>query len=391
MEISEINGVLTLTNVTASDLSPSGEFLIPASVRAIRGRVFQNRTGLTSIAMPSGVASIGRYAFSGCTNLTSMTISFGVTSIGNGVFSGCTNLSSITMPSGVTSIGDGVFSYCTSLTSMTIPSGVTSIGERTFWGCTGLTSIIIPSSVTLIGAHVFYGCSNLTQILINTDTPEEFERIKELLPVNVRAKAIINPVLLKAKQIRHQLLVDFSATMHPVVKRLSSSLLCNDIVKEIFSYDDFTDELTIAPVLSLKKALEQEPFTGSEDCLAAYKATLESIKCEHVFWAQCDRLASSLQRYNDITNKGLPSQSSGFFAGKQTSSNANNVAIRATYNLVERLIDSLRRHTAPVLSLAEQDTLSSRPHLLAKIPQGMKERLGFDVEPTYRMLPAATL
>jgi hypothetical protein len=173
------------------------------SVTSIENSAFEERTGLTSVAIPNSVTSIGEFAFYYCTGLSSVTIPNSVTSIGNYAFSTCTGLTSVTIPNSITSIGMSAFSSCNrltkvniedlgawcgisfhdnysnpthcahhlyiddkELTEVNIPNSVTSIGNYTFQGCTELSSVIIPESVTSIGGSAFEDCTGLTTVTI---------------------------------------------------------------------------------------------------------------------------------------------------------------------------------------------------------------------------------
>ncbi|MDR1067757.1 MAG: leucine-rich repeat protein, partial [Clostridiales Family XIII bacterium] len=70
---------------------------IPNIVTEIGERMFQDCTGLTSIAIPNHVTSIGAMAFMGCSNLTSVDIAESVTNFGSSIFANDSKLSSITI------------------------------------------------------------------------------------------------------------------------------------------------------------------------------------------------------------------------------------------------------------------------------------------------------
>ena len=158
---------LTLVKVTNATLDKNGHFTIP-----------------------EGVTSIGNFAFSHCTSLTTVHIPEGMTSIGNDAFRACTSLTTVCIPKGVTSIGNYAFVACYSLTTVHIAEGVTSIGDYAFAGCASLTTAYIPVSVTSIGAKAFYHCTSLTNIIIDTDNKDQINKIKALLPENLRDKVI---------------------------------------------------------------------------------------------------------------------------------------------------------------------------------------------------------
>jgi hypothetical protein len=98
---------------------------------------------------------------------------------------------SYTIPNSVDRIGNYAFEDCTGLTSISIPNSVTSIGEGAFKSCVSLTSITIPNSVTSIGENVFAGCIHLRRIVVDTNSLDEFERIKMLITENRRRNVIL--------------------------------------------------------------------------------------------------------------------------------------------------------------------------------------------------------
>ena len=75
-----------------------------------------------------------------------------------------------------------------------IPDSVTSIGAFAFYFFTSLTTVHIPGSVTKIGSYAFVGCTSLTNIIIDTDNESELNRIKNLLPKDLRDKVISRSV-----------------------------------------------------------------------------------------------------------------------------------------------------------------------------------------------------
>lgn len=166
--------------------SRSGAYTVPASVKRIVERAFDDCTGLTEITLPSGLVSIGDYAFFNCysaakidipetvneigdyafyycRNITEAHIPSGVTSIGNYVFASCMGLTNVTLPENLKTIGDYAFSRCHMLPAIEIPEGVTEIGESAFFNCT-FRSIVIPSGVTKISDSCFGSCILLSDV-----------------------------------------------------------------------------------------------------------------------------------------------------------------------------------------------------------------------------------
>ena len=190
-----INGVNTLCGYLGNKTS----IVLPESCKwgnyAIGNRVFQDRTGLTSVTIPNSVTNIGENAFEYCRSLTSVTIPNSVTGIGKLAFKGCSSLTSVTIPNSVTSIGENAFEYCRSLTSVTIPNSVTGIGKLAFKGCSSLTSVTIPNSVTSIGESAFEDCKSLKQVDICNEIGElliHSEAFDDDVKINYLGKKTVN-------------------------------------------------------------------------------------------------------------------------------------------------------------------------------------------------------
>jgi hypothetical protein len=70
-----------------------------------------------------------------------------------------------------------------------IPQGVTSIDKIAFAECSSLTSVAIPQGVTFIGKYAFAGCTSLASIVISTNSEEEYNRILQILPDELKGIA----------------------------------------------------------------------------------------------------------------------------------------------------------------------------------------------------------
>lgn len=150
------NGVLTKYDGEEENV------VIPAGVKAIGEKAFEDCSALTQITIPNGVTEIGEEAFYGCKNLTQITIPNSVTKIGNSAFEECSSLTQITIPNSVTKIGNSAFEDCENLRQITLPNSLIRIGANAFDGCSSLTQITIPNSVKLIGWWAFSSCDSLT-------------------------------------------------------------------------------------------------------------------------------------------------------------------------------------------------------------------------------------
>ena len=150
---------------------------IPNGVTCIKGYVFRNCIGLTSIPIPSSVTYINvNAAFEGCDALTSINVASGNTrysSIDGVLYNQAQDSllkcprgkNSVSMPNSLTCIYRGAFSECKNLTSITIPNSVRIIDEIAFKMCSNLTSVTIGNSVHSIDWWAFHGCDSLSSIV----------------------------------------------------------------------------------------------------------------------------------------------------------------------------------------------------------------------------------
>ena len=116
------DGITSLGTNAFMDLMFLSEVTIPASVKTIHKRAFENCRSLSSVmfAPNSQLQTIDHWAFYECINLKALEIPEGVTTIGNGAFYGCAYLDSIVLPASMVSIADNGFAQCTKLSAMTV-------------------------------------------------------------------------------------------------------------------------------------------------------------------------------------------------------------------------------------------------------------------------------
>lgn len=116
------NGITSLGTNAFMDLMFVSEVTIPATVKTIHKRAFENCRSLTDVtfASYSQLKTIDHWAFYECINLQSIHIPEGVTTIGNGAFYGCAYLDSLTLPSTLESIADNGFALCAKLKQMRV-------------------------------------------------------------------------------------------------------------------------------------------------------------------------------------------------------------------------------------------------------------------------------
>ena len=179
----DIQGTINLFNVD------NGDGTFSSTIIEIGDRVFEQQTGLTSIAIPKTVTKIGQQAFRDCSNLATVTFEQGsmLNSIGIGAFYKCTALKEIRIPKLVSRLaGAGydpyqttteftdenptsrIFSGCSSLQKVTFEEGsvLQEIGRYTFENCKALATFVIPDTVKTLGEYAFTNCNALTEVTI---------------------------------------------------------------------------------------------------------------------------------------------------------------------------------------------------------------------------------
>jgi hypothetical protein len=309
------HGVTTIGEGAFERCSNLTQVTIPHSVTTIGYRAFLGCTGLTQLTIPHGVTTIGQDAFFGCFSLTQVTIPHSVTTIGIGAF-GATGLTQLTIPHSVTTIGIGAFG-ATDLAQITIPHGVTTIGWRAFAGCTGLTKITLAGGQrTTIDPSAFDGC-NIQEIVVNTDDAREIERIKNMLPMELRDKVIKNPVY-------HEVIKYQEETLRPV-------LLRDAILRDMTKYHKFISAVEIpTDTVSLIAAFDEDtnnhvnnkihalgfPVTSEE--LVSYQnrmpGVLDEMRKQQEITEKRLPCAMKLQEYVDFLGKSKQEKRNTFFA-----------------------------------------------------------------------------
>ena len=115
-------GITSLGTNAFMDLMFVSEVTIPASVKTIHKRAFENCRSLAEVnfAQYSQLKTIDNWAFFQCINLQAMAIPEGVTTIGNGAFYGCAYLETLFIPASMQSIADNGFALCSKLSQITV-------------------------------------------------------------------------------------------------------------------------------------------------------------------------------------------------------------------------------------------------------------------------------
>ena len=139
------------------------EIMIPASVKEIRGHVFNGCKQLENVEFAEGskLETIYWNVFES-TSLKKITIPASVTTIEFNAFRWCEQLKSVTFAPGskLETIGKMAFED-TAISEISIPASVKTIGNYVFKDCLKLTKVIFesPSKLNDVNEYAFMGCS----------------------------------------------------------------------------------------------------------------------------------------------------------------------------------------------------------------------------------------
>jgi hypothetical protein len=227
-------------------------------------------------------------------NLTNgtYTVPNGVTTISWSTFIDCISLTQITLPDSLTTIGRAAFCDRTGLTQITIPHGVTTIDAYAFLNCTGLTKITLAGGqLTTIDPSAFKDC-NIQEIVVNTDDDREIERIKNLLPMELRDKVIKNPVY-------HEVIKYQEETLRPV-------LLRDAILRDMTKYHKFISAVEIpTDIVSLIAAFDDDTnnYVNNEISKLGFPVTREELVS---YKQRTEGVLGKMIKQQEITEKHLP-------------------------------------------------------------------------------------
>lgn len=151
-----IDGVLFDKDVTKIVYYPTereGNYVVPETVVEIGAKVFESKTGITSITIGKNVKLIGTSAFASCPNLKEVIFEEGGTEdlvIGSMAFNSCRALVKLQLPERLTQILDAAFKACDAIPEIIIPNNVTYIGAEAFQTCSSAVRITLPASLETI-------------------------------------------------------------------------------------------------------------------------------------------------------------------------------------------------------------------------------------------------
>ena len=135
-------------------------------------RCFARCTSLKTVVIERDLQTLGNGAFEACTAMETFPLEslsdFQIGAIdregnsldysivlGDRVFQNCTGLVSIALPNWAWWVPSNMFRGCTGLQEITLPEGLQTIESAAFAGCTGIERLEIPSTVTKIHPSAF--------------------------------------------------------------------------------------------------------------------------------------------------------------------------------------------------------------------------------------------
>jgi hypothetical protein len=198
-EVSEKNGVLTVTGLKEKFSPKNGALVIPTEINGKRVEnigesAFEGRKDILTVSLPSTLTYIGKCSFQGCSSLKSINIAKNVTEIGELAFAGCSSLESVTFDgTALKSIGNTAFFFCKALDGISLPEGLESIGDQAFNGCTSMSALKMPSTLKNIGQFAFKNCTGFNAKKGSLELSESVERIGEFAFYGIEKDSISAP------------------------------------------------------------------------------------------------------------------------------------------------------------------------------------------------------
>lgn len=146
---------------------------LPASIKEIGDRAFNQNRALHTIVFHEGLEVIGDRSFSGCSNIKTLSIPASVSLIKDGAFEGNNNIEQLTFAdnSALREINSYSFNDCYSMQELNLPYQIKRIGYRAFGNCQALTEIHIPTMVETIEDEAFADCRNVKKVFAATIEP----------------------------------------------------------------------------------------------------------------------------------------------------------------------------------------------------------------------------
>ncbi len=289
-----------LIKVEKNDIK-DGHFEIPKEVTEINTEAFLGCTSLTTVVFNENLTQIGNQAFAGCKGLTSITFSKNLTKINSGAFTDCTGLTSVTFNKNLTQIGSSAFSGCSGLTSVSFNENLTQIGNSAFYSCSGLTSVTFNKNLNRIGSWAFQNCTGLTaeidswafqnhtglttitlneniteineeafddstilkKIIIDNKDDAHFNRIRNLLPEDLRGNCIKKSLVDQLKAIKEDVLQEILAepATNPMRRSMKTETYTHDVWLLLNKYTQDSNVF----YKKAKKLMDSLPWPKSDD------------------------------------------------------------------------------------------------------------------------------
>ena len=159
---------------------------LPATLKVIANRAFEDCSFLKEILLPEGLEEIGGFAFKGC-GIRSVTIPSTVSCIGStpfsqcgyllkpeGVWIGAMGLDHVTVSEGNTFFDsredcDAIIETATNkiiqgTNNSIITDGIEAIGDSAFFCCKRITKLYLPASLKEFGVRCFWNCQSMKTI-----------------------------------------------------------------------------------------------------------------------------------------------------------------------------------------------------------------------------------
>ena len=199
----EVNGEITLTELSSSMLLGTGRLTIPdtvrlrpvtkigenfiseyyagwleydelyfcenSAVREIGKSAFAGWKALKNIVFPATLIRIDASAFC-ATGIEELHFPASLERIGENAFEANDSLVLLdfgTSPK-LSEIGMSAFRYCRALPEVTLPESLSALGIYAFSGCESLTEVTIGANLKNIGLHAFQSCANLAQFRVDS-------------------------------------------------------------------------------------------------------------------------------------------------------------------------------------------------------------------------------
>ncbi len=249
-----LSGALNIPSKITVDYSRS----VPVRIIAAEAFYWQS---MISVSIPASVRIIESRAFDNCTQLKSVTFANGIESIEESAFANCTALKSVVIPNSVTNLGEDVFRDCENLTSVAIGTGVKTLTSA--FSCTGITEFTIPETVKTIADGAFTACLDLKSVHIGSNVEEigtAFIRTLELEEITVSENNNSFTVIDGALYTK-----DGTALVAYPQKKAGTSFVVRNGVEKINAYAiNYSQYLTSVTVPDGVTSIGKSAFTNSQ-------------------------------------------------------------------------------------------------------------------------------